>query len=68
MKKSILKISGIIMAVLCMLSVIMYIITFFASGGTGVLDLTNVVRYFLAGAALITGLISALLIRCTKDK
>lgn len=66
MKKHILKTAGIIMVLLCIFSVIMFILTFFSSGGRGVLDLTNVIRYFLAGVAAVSGIAAFALLKLIK--
>lgn len=66
MKKTILKIVGIIMLLLTAACAILLIATFISPGTGGFIDLTNVVRYFLIGAGLLFALIAALLLRAAR--
>ena len=46
------------MMMIAALAVVLLILTFINPGSGGFIDLTNVVRYFLAGIGIISGLIA----------
>ena len=58
MKKKILKCISVVMMMIAALAVVLLILTFINPGSGGFIDLTNVVRYFLAGIGIISGLIA----------
>ena len=58
MKKKVLKCISVVMMIIAAIAVVLLIYTFFESGAGGFIDLTNVVRYFLAGVGIISGLIA----------
>ena len=57
MVKMILKIICFIMFFVMFLSLFIFIATFCSNDSTGVLDLTNIVRYFLVGIMILSGII-----------
>ena len=58
MKKKILKCISVVMMMIAAIAVVLLILTFINPGAGGFIDLTNVVRYFLAGIGIISGLIA----------
>ena len=58
MKKKILKCISVIMTIITAFSVVLLVLTFINPSSGGFIDLTNVVRYFLAGIGIISGLIA----------
>ena len=58
MKKKILKYISVIMTIITAFSVVLLVLTFINPSSGGFIDLTNVVRYFLLGVGIISGLIA----------
>ena len=58
MKKKILKCISVVMMMIAAIAVVLLILTFINPGSGGFIDLTNVVRYFLAGVGIISGLVA----------
>ena len=58
MKKKILKCISVVMMIFAAIAVVLLILTFINPGAGGFIDLTNVVRYFLAGVGVISGLVA----------
>ena len=58
MKKKILKCISIVMMMIAATAVVLLILTYINPGSGGFIDLTNVVRYFLAAVGIISGLIA----------
>ena len=58
MKKKILKCISVAMMMIAAIAVVLLILTFINPGSGGFIDLTNVVRYFLLGVGIISGLIA----------
>ena len=58
MKKKILKCISIVMMMIAATAVVLLILTFINPGSGGFIDLTNVIRYFLAAVGIISGLLA----------
>ena len=58
MKKKILKCISVVMMMIVAIAVVLLVLTFINPSSGGFIDLTNVVRYFLAGIGIISGLIA----------
>ena len=67
MKRKVLKIIGTVMVILCILFVILLILVFFSSGGSGFLDLTNVVMYFLAAFSVLSAVAAFIIFKILKN-
>lgn len=55
-KKLVCKVFSVLMGTVCVLSIIVFVATFFDNGGGGFLDLTSVVQYSAIGTAVWSGL------------
>ena len=58
MKKKIIKCISVIMTIITAFSVILLVLMFINPSSGGFIDLTNVVRYFLAAVGIISGLLA----------
>ena len=61
MKKKLLIFLMVLIGLIGVLSILVLLGTLTASGGTGFLDLTNIVQYFAAGIAVISALLIVLM-------
>ena len=68
MKKKILKCISVVMMMIAAIAVVLLILTFINPGSGGFIDLTNVVRYFLLGVGIISGLIAFITGRSGRKK
>lgn len=58
MKKKILKCISVVMMMIAAIAVVLLVLTFINPSSGGFIDLTNVVRYFLVGVGIISGLVA----------